>query len=70
MAAEVGRQPWVIYHVLRTSQAASVNVPAWQVLLTLTLFTLLYLFLFAIFLKVSFGIILRFSRGESQGEGY
>lgn len=70
VAAEVGRQPWVIYHVLRTSQAASVNVPAWQVLLTLSLFTLLYLFLFVIFLKVTFGIVLRFSRGEGQGEGY
>ncbi len=47
MAAEIGRQPWAVYKIIKTSKAASVVVPAWQVLFTLIIFTLMYsLFLF------------------------
>ena len=35
MAAEVGRQPWVVYNVLRTSDAVSKVVPAEQILIHL-----------------------------------
>lgn len=31
IGAEIGRQPWLIYKVLRTSEAATVTVPAWQI---------------------------------------
>ncbi|MBW8330807.1 MAG: cytochrome ubiquinol oxidase subunit I [Prolixibacteraceae bacterium] len=49
-SAEVGRQPWVVYGLLRTSDALSENVRAEQVLFSLILFTLLYAILFALFI--------------------
>lgn len=49
MAAEIGRQPWVVQGLLRTADAASV-VPAGQVFLTLALFVVYYACLFALFL--------------------
>lgn len=49
-AAEMGRQPWVVYGLLRTSDALSVVVTANQVLFSLIMFTLLYALLFALFL--------------------
>ncbi len=51
MAAEIGRQPWAIYNVLKTADAASVVVPAWQILLTIMLFSIIYLLLFVLFVK-------------------
>jgi len=45
MAAEVGRQPWIVYHLLRTSDAVSTSVPAGDVLFSLVLGGLLYLLL-------------------------
>ena len=39
---EMGRQPWVVYGVLKTSAAVSTGVPAWEVLVSLVVFTLLY----------------------------
>jgi cytochrome bd ubiquinol oxidase subunit I len=47
--AELGRQPWVVYHLLRTSQALSEAVKAGQVLFSLILFMLVYLALGALF---------------------
>ncbi len=49
-AAEVGRQPWVVYGLLRTSDALSVAVNANQVLFSLIMFTLIYLLLLILFL--------------------
>ncbi|RBL93083.1 cytochrome ubiquinol oxidase subunit I [Chitinophaga flava] len=49
-AAEVGRQPWVVYKLLRTSDALSRKVTADQVMFSLILFTLVYVLLFALFL--------------------
>lgn len=48
--AEMGRQPWVVYGLLRTSDALSKNVKANQVIFSLVLFTLVYSVLFALFL--------------------
>ncbi|MGQ9467978.1 MAG: cytochrome ubiquinol oxidase subunit I [Anaerolineae bacterium] len=48
MAAEFGRQPWVVYGLLRTKEAASVVVPAGQILATIILFALVYLALLAL----------------------
>jgi cytochrome bd ubiquinol oxidase subunit I len=50
VAAEVGRQPWIVYRLLRTSDAASRAVPAGDVLASLLLFSLLYLALGALWL--------------------
>jgi cytochrome d ubiquinol oxidase subunit I len=49
-AAEMGRQPWVVYGLLRTSDALSVVVTANQVLFSLVMFTLLYTLLFILFI--------------------
>ncbi len=49
-AAEMGRQPWVVYGLLRTSDAFSRTVTANQVLFSLILFTLAYLVLLVLFL--------------------
>jgi cytochrome d ubiquinol oxidase subunit I len=48
--AEMGRQPWVVYGMLRTSDALSKVVSANQIIFSLILFTIVYIFLFALFL--------------------
>ena len=48
--AEMGRQPWVVYGLLRTSDALSKVVTANQILFSLILFTIVYIVLFALFL--------------------
>jgi cytochrome d ubiquinol oxidase subunit I len=45
LVAEVGRQPWIVYGVLRTSDAVSRSIDASQVIFSLAGFTLLYGFL-------------------------
>lgn len=49
-AAEMGRQPWVVYKLLRTSDALSKSVTAEHVLFSLIMFTLVYALLFALFI--------------------
>jgi len=49
-AAEIGRQPWVVYGQLRTSDALSANVNANQVMFSLIMFTLIYILLFLLFI--------------------
>jgi cytochrome d ubiquinol oxidase subunit I len=50
MAAEVGRQPWIVYGLLRTRDAVSPAVPAGDVLFSTCLFAVLYLLLGALFI--------------------
>jgi len=57
MSAEVGRQPWAVWHIIKTSHAASVVVPAWQILLTIILFTIIYSLLFVVGFKIALKII-------------
>lgn len=47
--AEMGRQPWVVYGLLKTSDALSATVTANQVWFSLILFTLIYVALFGLF---------------------
>ena len=49
-AAEMGRQPWVVYGLLRTSNALSRTVEANQVLFSIILFGFVYLLLFLLFI--------------------
>ena len=49
IAAEVGRQPWIVYRELRTKDAISVVVPAGQILFTILMFTAVYALLFVLF---------------------
>lgn len=45
IAAEVGRQPWIVYNLLLTKDAVSVTVPAGEILLSMIIFGLIYLLL-------------------------
>jgi cytochrome d ubiquinol oxidase subunit I len=49
-AAEMGRQPWVVYGLLRTSEAFSRTVTANQIIFSLVLFTVVYTVLLILFL--------------------
>jgi cytochrome d ubiquinol oxidase subunit I len=49
LVREIGRQPWVIYGVLRTDQAAS-TLPAATVATTLVMYTVMYTILIAVFI--------------------
>jgi cytochrome d ubiquinol oxidase subunit I len=62
ISAEVGRQPWAVYKILRTSDAVSAVVPAGNILFSLMLFTLIY----ALIGAAGLSIILRTVR---QGPG-
>ena len=48
--AEVGRQPWIVYNLLRTSEGLSEVVTANMVLASLIMFAFIYLLLFAVFI--------------------
>ncbi len=56
-AAEVGRQPWIVQGLLRTSDGVSPLVSAGQIWTTLGLFGLIYLVLFVAWLRIFLGII-------------
>ncbi|MBM4157755.1 MAG: cytochrome ubiquinol oxidase subunit I [Ignavibacteria bacterium] len=49
-SAEVGRQPWIVYGLLRTSDGLSKSVVAEQVWFSLILFILVYALLFVLFI--------------------
>ncbi len=68
-AAEMGRQPWVVYGLLRTSDALSKTVKANQIVFSLILFGLVYLTLFALFIyllnkKIKHGPVSAHETGE------
>ena len=50
MAAEIGRQPWVVYNLMRTQDAVSAAVPAGQICISIALFSLIYALLFGVWL--------------------
>jgi len=50
ITAEVGRQPWIVYGILKTSEGLSKAVEAGQIWFSLIMFTIIYLFLFILFI--------------------
>jgi cytochrome d ubiquinol oxidase subunit I len=50
MTAEIGRQPWIVYGLLRTVDGASPTINATQVSWSITMFLVIYALLFALFL--------------------
>ncbi|MBU6451179.1 MAG: cytochrome ubiquinol oxidase subunit I [Cyanobacteria bacterium REEB67] len=52
IAAEVGRQPWVVYGLLRTKDAVSKAIVSDQVIASMVLFGLVYSFLFFVWIWV------------------
>jgi cytochrome d ubiquinol oxidase subunit I len=49
-SAEIGRQPWVVYGLLRTSDGLSKAVTSGQIVFSLILFTIIYALLFILFI--------------------
>jgi cytochrome d ubiquinol oxidase subunit I len=50
--AEMGRQPWIVYEVLRTEEAVSAVIRAPQVLLSMVLFAIIYVLLTILFVAL------------------
>lgn len=50
VSAELGRQPWIVWKLLRTSEGVSNTIQATQVQGSLLMFTVVYLLLFFLFL--------------------
>jgi cytochrome d ubiquinol oxidase subunit I len=50
MTAEVGRQPWAVYNLLRTADAFSSNLSVGVVLASIVLFSLIYLLLIVLYI--------------------
>lgn len=68
-AAEMGRQPWVVYGLLRTSEAFSQSVSSQQILFSIVLFFLVYSLLLALFLYMLNKKIKQGPYDESDEEG-
>jgi cytochrome d ubiquinol oxidase subunit I len=49
LTAEVGRQPWIVYHLMRTSEGLSKSVKAGQVVTSIVMFGFIYAMLFVLF---------------------
>ncbi|HNV85979.1 MAG TPA: cytochrome ubiquinol oxidase subunit I [Candidatus Omnitrophota bacterium] len=54
IAAEVGRQPWIVYGLLRTSAGVSRVVSANEILISLVMFTTVYGLIFLLFMSFLF----------------
>ncbi len=52
IAAEVGRQPWIVYHLMKTKDAVSITVGAVEILISIILFALIYIVLGYTLLKL------------------
>ncbi|RJP69382.1 MAG: cytochrome ubiquinol oxidase subunit I [Ignavibacteriales bacterium] len=50
IAAEVGRQPWIVYKLMKTRDAVSVTVGTGELLFSIILFGLIYILLLSVFL--------------------
>lgn len=75
VAAEVGRQPWIVYGELRTADALSPSVEAWEVLSSIIVFGIIYTMLFAIWVflldnKIRTGPELPTPEGEKGKQGF
>ena len=57
ITAEVGRQPWIIQGLMKTSAAASVVVSRGELIFSLVMFALIYLLLFVMFVLLFVKII-------------
>ena len=62
MAAEIGRQPWVVQGLLRTADGVSKNVSAGQILGSILMFGFVYLMLFL--------VDIRPQQQDSEGAGH
>jgi cytochrome bd ubiquinol oxidase subunit I len=68
--AEMGRQPWVVYQVLKTSDAASTVVKAPQVLSSIIMFAVIYLLLTGLFLTLLARLFRQGPTAAGTGENF
>ncbi len=57
ITAEVGRQPWIIYGLMKTAKASSIVVSAGEIAFSLVMFSLIYLMLFVMFILLFVKIV-------------
>ena len=60
--AETGRFPWIVYGLQTIEDAVSPNVPAWNILLSLVLMTVLY----GVLTIIAFKLALKYGTGETE----
>jgi len=65
--AEMGRQPWIVYNMLKTSDGLSRAVQANQVVFSIILFTLIYTLLFITFIYL---LNSKIQHGPDDDEGH
>jgi cytochrome d ubiquinol oxidase subunit I len=63
--AEIGRQPWTVYGLLRTTDSLSKSVQGGSVLTSIILFGIVYVLLFAVWISVMNDKV---QRGPDQGK--
>jgi len=68
VAAEVGRQPWIVWKQLRTADAFSTTVPPFQIAMSIVMFMFVYFLLFIVWITVMHTKILK-GPEEPEGEG-
>jgi cytochrome d ubiquinol oxidase subunit I len=70
ISAEVGRQPWAVYRVLKTADAVSKVVPAGNILFSLILFAAIYALIAAAGMSIILRLVRRgFDESEEGKEG-
>ncbi|WP_283170159.1 cytochrome ubiquinol oxidase subunit I [Curtanaerobium respiraculi] len=55
--AEIGRQPWIVWELLRTDAAYSQSVDPVQLTITLVLFAAIYLFILIMYIRIALRVI-------------
>ncbi len=50
MTAEIGRQPWIVYGLLRTHEGVSPTISSPQVIMSILMFIVIYVLLFVLFI--------------------
>ena len=68
MTAEFGRQPWIIYNLMRTAEGYSDNVSPGNAAFTLLGFMGMYAFISILFLFMMFRVIEEGPRSESTAQ--
>lgn len=68
-SAEVGRQPYIVYNLMRTSEALSKTVRPGEILTSILLFGFIYLLLFILFIfllndKIQHGLHMKVEKGH------
>jgi len=70
ISAEIGRQPWAVYGILRTADAGTVSVPAGQILFSIIMFSAIFMIILAMFIFLLIKIIRKGPASEiSYGYG-